>query len=1032
MRRITWTVLIVIGAAVLGVSFLAWRAQQDNMSLLFVKSLIQPRIEKALSGRQIDYSDLKINWNRQHNEMRLVFDDFQVLRSSETFTSAFIETLSLTAKTDSLLSGQFKIRSLMTQGLQLRLTVDDMGQSGAPLTYADLKEQWLGLSKDIGAVELISDFEGLFFNRSNVLLNRDGRDFSILIPSLQLEKSGAVFQLSGDAVLAAQPGEMSFNLLAEYEPSGLLDVVIKLKTLDPGALLAGFGLADWENSLKTQLDATLEVAIGPDNQGDRLDLDVHLAQGQFEYGDIYDGGARDFHAFDLTATYRPALDILRLTKADLRFGPAVLTVQGRLQNVLSKPALTVEGALNGLDVPALKTYWPHIVGKNAFIWVRDNIASGQLPNARVKFDVAPDQWGPQMPKTALQFDFDIEALVAHYHRPMPPLTQAWGRGRLTLDDLDLHIEKGVIQGLSVADSRVFISRFSVRPQTADIRLKLEGPIQKLLHVIDSEPLGYISDFGLEPDSVRGEASGETKLVIPLLKDLKIEEVALEARVDAVQLAMPDLFEFGSIEEGNARFDVTTEGLHAVGDMKFADIAVHVDWYEDFRQDIPQATRADAIATISDADLERFGIDLGQRFKGQFQTRINILGNGADVSSGTIVADFKNAEISIPIFDWQKAQGEEASLRALLNTDGGFNITDAVFAGPDMHADFDLSIVDDGVRFAASKAVFGDNDLSISADVFDGAWDVQIKGRSLNVSPILTQLYAVDSDEDTQATSPLPWPDFQGVVDLERVVLANGTALLGMTGRTRVVDDHMTRLVLNGMLNGESGFSLDLEEVEEDIRKLTLRAEDAGLTAKGLDLFTKGAGGSLELNAEIRGRQQDIEIDGLATMAGFRLTEAPVLARLLSTASLSGIADLARDGRIEFRNAEVPFTLRDGIFDIDDASANGPALGLTMGGQFVQSLKEANLKGVIVPAYGFNSLIGRVPIIGSIITGGDNEGLIAINYSITGPLTDPELSVNPASMLAPGILRKIFSGGKGKVSVPEITPTPPEESEARPH
>ena len=47
-------------------------------------------------------------------------------------------------------------------------------------------------------------------------------------------------------------------------------------------------------------------------------------------------------------------------------------------------------------------------------------------------------------------------------------------------------------------------------------------------------------------------------------------------------------------------------------------------------------------------------------------------------------------------------------------------------------------------------------------------------------------------------------------------------------------------------------------------------------------------------------------------------------------------------------------------------------------------------------------------------GGEGEGFVAVVYGIDGRLSDPQVSVNPLSVLTPGFLRGIFGikGGNG--------------------
>ncbi|MGE3622934.1 MAG: hypothetical protein AB7H77_03535 [Bdellovibrionales bacterium] len=59
----------------------------------------------------------------------------------------------------------------------------------------------------------------------------------------------------------------------------------------------------------------------------------------------------------------------------------------------------------------------------------------------------------------------------------------------------------------------------------------------------------------------------------------------------------------------------------------------------------------------------------------------------------------------------------------------------------------------------------------------------------------------------------------------------------------------------------------------------------------------------------------------------------------------------------------------------------------------------------------NRVLGAIPLIGDLRTGGDGQGVLGVTYTIKGPIEKPSVSVNPASLLTPGFLRNIFFGGE---------------------
>jgi hypothetical protein len=66
----------------------------------------------------------------------------------------------------------------------------------------------------------------------------------------------------------------------------------------------------------------------------------------------------------------------------------------------------------------------------------------------------------------------------------------------------------------------------------------------------------------------------------------------------------------------------------------------------------------------------------------------------------------------------------------------------------------------------------------------------------------------------------------------------------------------------------------------------------------------------------------------------------------------------------------------------------------------------NIEGTAIPLSDINKILGKIPLIGDLLLGG-NSGLIAATYGIHGKTEQPEVIVNPLSVLAPGIVRKIL-------------------------
>jgi hypothetical protein len=87
--------------------------------------------------------------------------------------------------------------------------------------------------------------------------------------------------------------------------------------------------------------------------------------------------------------------------------------------------------------------------------------------------------------------------------------------------------------------------------------------------------------------------------------------------------------------------------------------------------------------------------------------------------------------------------------------------------------------------------------------------------------------------------------------------------------------------------------------------------------------------------------------------------------------------------------------------------SGGQLGVTAQGRVDTGADRIDLEGTVVPLYGINQVIGAIPLLGTLLTGGDGQGLLAANWTLRGPLGDPQVGVNPLSLFAPGLLRRLL-------------------------
>jgi hypothetical protein len=96
---------------------------------------------------------------------------------------------------------------------------------------------------------------------------------------------------------------------------------------------------------------------------------------------------------------------------------------------------------------------------------------------------------------------------------------------------------------------------------------------------------------------------------------------------------------------------------------------------------------------------------------------------------------------------------------------------------------------------------------------------------------------------------------------------------------------------------------------------------------------------------------------------------------------------------------------------------GPTIGLTIEGNIDYNANQVRMSGTIIPLYGLNNMFGQIPVLGTLMGGGSNEGLFGVTYEVVGTPGQPVLRINPISAILPGVTRKIMEFNTGKQNNP---------------
>jgi hypothetical protein len=207
--------------------------------------------------------------------------------------------------------------------------------------------------------------------------------------------------------------------------------------------------------------------------------------------------------------------------------------------------------------------------------------------------------------------------------------------------------------------------------------------------------------------------------------------------------------------------------------------------------------------------------------------------------------------------------------------------------------------------------------------------------------------------------------------------------------------------------------------EGDVRRVSIKSDDAGFGARVLLKLDYLIGGKLALDGAFEGADGE----AMVTMTDVRMKDAPLVAQIFSLASLRGLADVLSGEGVLFTRVDAPVKIQNGRIDLTGLRASGPAMGITARGWIAPGQKELALDGVLVPSFGVNSLLGGLPIIGDLFVSRQGEGMFAPTYSVRGTFSRAQVSINPLAAFTPGVLRRIFENPSEPPPAADAAPIP---------
>lgn len=721
------------------------------------------------------------------------------------------------------------------------------------------------------------------------------------------------------------------------------------------------------------------------------------------------------HRFPLTglqASGRIEADRVDLETLVADLGGPKLTANGTASGLATKPVFAARVAVDGLAVDALRRYWPPSMVPGGYEWTVTHLSGGVVPRAEVML-TGTSAAGP-LAIEKLEGSIVAEGVTVDYLAPLPPVRNTAAKASFNLSQFKIDIERGNALNLNLTGGTVVIGNFDKPAETIDLDLTVVGPVSDALEILSRKPLQYTEALGIDPSKVSGEAEARLKLAFPLLRDLPWSKITVAADVHMKDVGIDGLIAGQPLSNGDLTLHADKAGLDLGGSLAIAGIAGRALVAMNFAGKAPTRSRIEftsnrfaveqMLRLVPDQPMLRSALQAGD-----LAGKLSFVTARDGSQTLAVRIDATQAQLALPPLGWHKKRGAKTTLdidagikdqrlvripRIACTADDLDIHGSALFGGDGAFRSLDLGHVEHGRTDIAASVQRHD----------DGSLEVAINGPTIDLEPLL----ALAQDQGaTPAGTELG--GLRLAVDVNEAWLATNRKLNTLSGTAARAAVGWTQVALAAEVPDGGRLSVAVTPAPPARRHVRIEADDAGKALSTLGLYTDMRRGRFELDAHFYDAQPESPLSGRLKIKDFTIVKAPLLARLLNILALSGILDALRGDGISFSTLDAPFVLTPGELALSNAKSYGAALGLTASGTVKTTAETIDVQGTIVPFYVINAALGRIPLIGDLFTGGEaGGGVFAATYSMKGALAEPAVSVNPLSILGPGVLRHLFS------------------------
>lgn len=765
---------------------------------------------------------------------------------------------------------------------------------------------------------------------------------------------------------------------------------------------------------------TVEGAVGPEPQpgpgaaslspGYRFELVTQQAQSKPQDSTEQ---PLQFNA-RVAGRYDPAAKKLDVSEIAVRGnGESELYGQAGATFGEGSPAMNLALRIPKMPVAQVKQLWPVWVATGARRWVLDNLYGGNTKDSRIdvifpagRFD-GPGK-PPPLKSDEVQVDFAVENSRFDIVGDLPPVRDADGKISVRGAYTSIQLEKGSAFTANNREARIIDGTLIIpwgpqRPVLSELDLNLEGDASAVAEIIGLKPINGLKSLPFGPGDIKGNVKSHVLVSFPVTRHAPDGSLKWSAEMQMSDVSIAKQIDGQTVTNADGTLFVTQSEARIDAEAELNGVPAEVKLFEPLGNN-PAEREQEVTLQLDDKTRNKLFPALDPLLSGPISIDIDKAPDG----SRQATAELTKAEIKLAQLGWTKGAGVKATAKFSIEQSGDdVKIRDLDVSGDTFRLRGDISVADGDLAtadFSTVKLNRGD-DVAVKVARTQYGYRVDVKGSSFDARPLLNQITDKKQRGDSDSGGKqriLVNADIGNVTGFYSEDFSNVS--LSYEG----VGSAVSGLAFNATSKtGSKIFAADSSQ--SGARSISLQSKDAGAVLRFFGYYDKMQGGNITVALDSKG---DGPLRGQIDARDFTLVNEPRLAKLVSSSpngtSLNDAVKKNIDvSTVTFDRGFSQIEKGENYINLSNGVIRGSTIGTTFQGVLSDPKGNMALTGTFMPAYGINRLFGDLPILGLFLGNGRDRGLIGITYKLVGPLKQPQIIVNPISVIAPGIFRSVF-------------------------